>query len=148
MAGRRKRFISLLAAAFVPVVAHGADFLSVAEPAVLYDGPSAKDKARFVIARDTPVEMVVTVGAWVKIRDSEGALAWIEKSSLTPKRTVMVRAERGQVRAAAVDTAPLVFEAERNVVLDLVEVGPPGWVSVKHRGGQSGFVKASQVWGL
>ncbi len=148
MAQRRNLIISLLAAAMLPVVAQGADFLSVAEPAVLYDGPSTKDKPRFVIARDTPVEMVVTVGAWVKIRDNEGALAWIEKASLTPKRTVMIRGERGQVRAAALETAPMVFEAERNVVLDLVEIGPPGWVSVKHRGGQSGFVKASQVWGL
>ena len=124
------------------------DYLSVAEPAVLYDGPSNKAKQRYVVARDTPLEMVLTVGNWTKVRDQEGEMTWIEKSALAPKRTVIVRVDRSQIRAAAVDTAPLVFEAERQVVLDLVEKGPAGWAKVKHRDGQTGFVKAAQVWGL
>jgi len=41
-----------------------------------------------------------------------------------------------------------VFEAERDVVLELVEAVPGGWVKVRHRDGQSGFLKAPQVWGL
>lgn len=148
MTGRRLIGWWLMAVVLAPLPAAALEFLSVAEPTVLYDAPSAKAKPRFVVARDTPLEMVVTVGAWVKVRDLEGDLAWIEKSLLAAKRTLIVRAERGQVRSAAADSASLVFEAERNVVLDLVEVGPPGWAKVKHRDGQSGFVKATQVWGL
>lgn len=148
MAVRRTYRFCLLGALLMPVPALALDFLSVAEPAVLYDAPSNKSKPRFVVARDTPLEMVVTVGAWVKVRDSAGDLAWIEKASLAPKRTVIVRAERAQARAAAVETAPLVFDAERGVVLDLVETGPAGWAQVKHRDGQTGFIKATQVWGL
>jgi SH3-like domain-containing protein len=53
-----------------------------------------------------------------------------------------------QVRATPDDQAPLVFEAERDVVLELVEVVPAGWAKVKHRDGQSGFLRATQVWGL
>ena len=114
----------------------------------MYDAPSNKAKPLYVVLRDTPVEQLVVSGAWVKVRDSEGALVWIEKASLSEKRTVQVRAERAQVRAAVVDTAPLVFEAERRVVLDLVEPASGGWAKVKHRDGQSGFVKVTQVWGL
>jgi SH3-like domain-containing protein len=61
---------------------------------------------------------------------------------------VIVRAERAQVRAAADDKAALVFEAERDVVLELVEAAPGGWVKVRHRDGQGGFLKVPQVWGL
>ena len=37
------------------------EFGSVAEPAVLYDAPSQKAKPLFVIARQTPVEIVVSL---------------------------------------------------------------------------------------
>ena len=141
------RFWSTLAL-LAPASAMALEYLAVAEPAVLYDAPSAKAKPRFVVARDTPLEIVVTVGAWVKVRDVDGDLVWIGKSSLAAKRTVIVRAERSQVRAAADESSALLFEAERRVVLDLMEPGPLGWAKVQHRDGQTGFVKAAQVWGL
>jgi SH3-like domain-containing protein len=147
MAGRRfGLFFALGLLCSAP--AWALDYLSVAQGAAMYDAPSTKAKPLYVVQRDTPVEQLVVSGAWVKVRDSEGALVWLEKSSLSEKRTVLVRAERAQVRAAAADTAPLVFEAERRVVLDLVEPASGGWAKVKHRDGQSGFVKVTQVWGL
>ena len=41
------------------------------------------------------------------------------------------------------------FSADKNVLLELTDATPVsgGWVKVKHRDGQSGFVKASEVWG-
>ena len=52
------------------------------------------------------------------------------------------------VRQAAADNAPLVFQAEQNVLLDLVELTDTGWARVTHRDGQSGFIRINQVWGL
>ncbi len=124
------------------------DYRSVAEATALYDAPSQKAKPLFAIARGTPLELVVTVEGWVKVRDQKGDLAWIEKRLLAEKRTVIVRGDRAQVRAQADDKAPLVFDAEKDVVLDLVEPVAAGWARVKHRDGQQGFVKAAQVWGL
>ena len=124
------------------------DYRSVAEATALYDAPSQKAKPLFAIARGTPLELVVTVEGWVKVRDQKGDLAWIEKRLLAEKRTVIVRGDRAQVRAQADDKAPLVFDAEKDVVLDLVEPAAAGWARVKHRDGQQGFVKAAQVWGL
>jgi SH3-like domain-containing protein len=124
------------------------DYRSVAEATALYDAPSQKAKPLFAIARGTPLELVVTVEGWVKVRDQKGDLAWIEKRLLAEKRTVIVRADRAQVRAQADDKALLVFDAEKDVVLDLVEPAAAGWAKVKHRDGQQGFVKAAQVWGL
>ena len=124
------------------------DYRSVAEAAPAYDAPSAKAKPLFVMHAGTPVELVVSLEGWSKVRDNRGDLVWIEKKQLAEKRNVIVRAERAQVRAAADDKAALVFEAERDVVLELVETVPGGWAKVKHRDGQSGFLKAPQVWGL
>lgn len=152
MSARRIRGPALAAfatfAAALPPTAAALDYYSVAEPAVLFDAPSKQAAPRFVVAAGTPLEAVVVTGPWVKVRDSDGDLAWIEKSALATRRSLLVRVDRAQVREAAADAAPVVFEAERRVVLELVEAGPPGWARVKHRDGQQGFVKAAQVWGL
>ena len=138
--------LTMLAALPLPAVA--LDYLSLAEPAVMYDAPSQKAAPQFVIARHTPVEVVVALESWYKVRDAAGGIAWVEKRQLSPKRTLQVTAPSAQVRAKADVNAALVFEAEKDVVLDLLEVADAGWVKVRHRDGQSGFVRANQVWGL
>ena len=149
MAARRFPALVLgLAALAAASAAHALDFLSLAEAAPAYDAPSAKARPLFVVLAGTPVELVVGLDGWSKVRDSRGELIWIEKKHLTDKRNVIVRVERAQVRAAAEDQAALVFEAERDVVLEFVEAIPGGWVKVRHRDGQSGFLKVPQVWGL
>ena len=151
MASRRfcTLLISLVAlAAALPAPAHALDYRTLAEAAPVYDAPSAKSKPLFVVLAGTPVELVVSLEGWSKVRDNRGDLVWVEKKYLAEKRNVIVRAERAQVRAAAEDKATLVFEAERDVVLELLEAVPGGWVKVRHRDGQIGFLKASQVWGL
>ena len=146
-----RRFTALvvgLAALAAAPAAHALDYLSLAEAAPAYDAPSAKARPLFVVLAGTPVELVVGLDGWSKVRDSRGELVWIEKKHLTDKRNVIVRVDRAQVRAAAEDQAALVFEAERDVVLEFVESVPGGWVKVRHRDGQSGFLKVPQVWGL
>ncbi len=124
------------------------DYRSVESAAVLYDAPSVKGKPLFVIRRFTPVEAVIGLEGWVKVRDAEGGMAWIEKKHLSEQRTVQIAVARAQVRDAADDAAPLAFEAEKGVALELVEVAGGGWARVRHRDGQSGFVRGNQVWGL
>lgn len=138
--------LALGMAAATPALA--LDFRSVIEPALLYDAPSQQAKPLFAIARGTPVESIVTLDAWVKVRDARGDLAWIEKRLLSERRTVIVKGERAQVHAQAEEGTALVFEAGKDVLLDLVEATPGGWAKVKHRDGQQGYIKASQVWGL
>lgn len=116
-------------------------------PAVLYDGPSLRTSKILIISPGTPVEVVSSLEGWVKIRESGGQLAWIESKALGDKRTVVVTAQSAQVRATANETGALVFEAQRGVILELLEPGG-AWIRVKHRDGLAGFVRANQVWGL
>ncbi len=125
-----------------------AEFRSVAEnAAVLYDAPSAKAKKLYVVSHGYPIEVVVVVEGWSKVRDATGELTWIESKQLSDKRTLLVRTPLAQVREAADDNAPVVFEAQQYVVLELQEVASGGWLRVRHRDGQAGFVRVAQVWG-
>jgi len=144
------RAIAVLAGlTFLAAPAWALEFRSVAEAGtVMFDAPSQKAKPLFIIAPGTPVEVVVSLGEWTKVRDATGDLAWIERKSLADKRMLIVAAKSAEVRSQAEAGAPLVFEADKDVLLELVEPGPPGWAKVRHRDGQSGYVRASQVWGL
>ena len=141
------RAVTLLLLAFAGAAA-ALDYRSVAETAVLYNAPSQKARPLFVIAAGTPVESVVTLDAWVKIRDMQGDLAWIERRLLADKRMLQVRPGGAQIRAEPGDAAAVVFAAETDVLLELLEAGPTGWVRVRHRDGQQGFVRIQQVWGI
>lgn len=127
--------------------AHGLEYRSLAAPARLYDAPSASARPVFVIAAGTPVEVVVSLDKWVKVRDPQGDLSWVERQHLSDKRTVIVTAPRAEVRREAAETAPVAFEAAKDVVLDLVEGAPLGWAKVRHRDGAEGFVRRNQIWG-
>ena len=135
---------------------HAAEFKVTGEqPTILYDGPSAKAKPLFLYGRDVPVELIVTVEGWSKVRDASGTIGWIDRKALADRRMLVIRAPLAEVRAAADDAAPLVFRAERDVLLELAEsaISPtttatPGWVKVRHRDGAAGFVRIAQVFGL
>jgi SH3-like domain-containing protein len=138
--------MAALALMAAPVLA--ADFRSIAENGtVLYDAPSLKAKKLFVVARDYPVEVMVSVDQWVKVRDLSGDLTWVERKALSDKRTVVVTAPGAEVRSAPNDKAELVFRAQQGVALDLAEIGTSGWARVRHRDGQAGFVRIGSVWG-
>ncbi|MBI2306818.1 MAG: hypothetical protein HYU78_05895 [Rhodocyclales bacterium] len=147
-----KRLLTILPAGFALLLASAPafaiDYRSVETATVLYDAPSVKGKPLFVIRRHTPVEPVVSLEGWAKVRDADGGLAWIEKKHLSEQRTVQVVADRAQVRREASDEAPLAFETDKGVALELLEAGVGGWAKVRHRDGQSGFVRGNQVWGL
>lgn len=144
-----KRLLPLfMIAAGFHLPANAIEYRTVDSATVLYDAPSQKGSKLFVIRRDTPVEVVVGLEGWSKVRDAEGTLAWIEKKFLSDKRSVIVTAERAEVRQKAEEGAALVFEAEKSVALEYLETAPGGWIKVRHRDGQAGYVRVNQIWGL
>jgi SH3-like domain-containing protein len=124
------------------------EFLSIKDAAVImYDAPSLKADKLYVATRSLPVEAVVKVEGWVKVRDSSGSLAWVEEKQLSEKRYVIVTVPSAEIHQAASSASPLVFRAHQNVVLELLEPAASGWARVKHPDGQAGYVRTTQVWG-
>lgn len=143
------RHALFLLAAACALPAQAVDYRSVEAPvAILFDAPSQKAKRLYLVKAQTPVELVVRLEGWAKVRDAEGTLAWIESRYLGEKRTVVVTAPRADVRQADRPDAPPAFEADKWVVLDLLEPASPGWAKVRHRDGSTGFVRTTQIWGL
>ena len=134
--------------AFAAGAAQAIEFKSVgADPAVAYDAPSAKGRKVFVAPRGMPVETVLSYGDWTKVRDSAGDLFWLESKTLTAKRMLIVKAANAKVHTSPDDGSAPVFSADKGVLLELAEPAASGWLKVRHRDGQSGYVKASDVWG-
>jgi SH3-like domain-containing protein len=125
------------------------EFRSIAENGTpMYDAPSVRAKKLFVASRLYPVEVVINIDAWIKVRDQAGDLSWVEKKALSDKRTVIVTAAVADVRQTANDQAALVFQAQQGVALDIAEPPAGGWIRVRHAEGQSGYIKINQVWGI
>ena len=138
-------FIALASAAGS---AHALNYASVADSsAILYDAPSLKANKIFVVNRYLPLEQVVSLDDWAKVRDSSGSLAWIEKRALSNKRFVAVMAPLAMVHQTADADAPVAFNASQGVALEWLESSGTGWVKVRHPDGMTGYVRASEVWG-
>ena len=146
----RRVTASLLASSALLCIAQAAalDYRSIAVlAAVLYDAPSLKARKLFVLNQGYPVEVFVTLDAWVKVRDASGELAWVEAKNLAAQRVVMVKVARAEVRRAPEENAPIVFVAEQDVLLDVIDTAD-NWAHVKHRDGSTGYIRIIQVWGL
>ena len=141
-------FTSLIGA----VGAAHADFRQTTDNAtVAYEGPSAKATKQFIYSRGTPVEVVVTIEGWVKVRDATGMLAWIERKALGERNNVQVKLPVADIYTAPDAASPILFRADNGVLLQIVTPQPANagaWTQVRHRDGQSGFVRLDSVFGL
>ena len=143
LAGTLLAFSAVMAGA-----AQAIEFRSLTEAAIVYDTPSTEGRRLFILRPGTPVEIVVTLDQWIKVREPSGSLSWIERRVLAKRRTLLVTAERAAIRREARDDAALSFEAARNVVVELIETPTLGWARVRHADGLEGYIRASDVWGL
>ena len=125
------------------------DYRSVNVPAaILYDAPSQQGKKLYLIKAQTPLEVVVRLDGWFKVRDAEGTLAWIESRNLVDRRTLVVTAAKAEIRQADKAEAAVLAELDKWVAVEFLEAASPGWVKVRHREGAIGYIRSTQVWGL
>ena len=144
----RLLYAAVLAVIFASANVAALEFRSITEPAaILYDAPSTKAQKVFILSHGYPVEVVVKLEGWTKIRDDSGEFAWIENNYLSDRHTVMVKVASAEVRYAASEGSPVVFTVEKSVFLEVVDTAM-GWVKVRHHDGAVGFIKVSQLWGL
>ena len=133
----------------VPVIATNIpQFVSIGDkPAIVYDAPSVKAQKIFILARQQPLEMLVKLDKWIKIRDADNTLGWVESGAIDNRRRGQVTAPIADIHSEPNSASSLVFEAQRMVILDITGAAMDGWLPVRHRDGQAGFVRKSQVWG-
>ncbi len=116
-------------------------------PAVMFDVPSQRGRKMYIAPPGMPVEIVLVNGEWSRVRDLSGELSWIESRALTNQRNLIVEVPQVTVRATASESGVAVFTAAKGVLLELAEPITSSWIKVKHRDGETGYLKASEVWG-
>ena len=128
--------------------AQALEFRSIApSKAILFDAPSVEAKKVFILNAGYPVEIIVNLGDWLKVRDAQGGLSWVENKNLSNKRTVLV-ISKTDIKSAEDGASSLVASVDKNVVLELLSPTiKNGWIKVKHRDGVTGYIQSNSVWG-
>ena len=143
------RALAALLALAAALPAAAAEFRSVGDrAAILYDAPSLKADRIFVASRGYPFEVLVKLDQWTKVRDAGGEVAWVENKSLGERRNAVVSVPVADIRALPDAGSAIVFEAYKQVLLEVVELPAGGWVKVRHRDGQEGFARVAHLWGV
>ncbi len=143
------KYLILFAGLALSFSALALDFRSIVPAKVItYDAPSKEASKLYILGGGYPVEVIVNLGDWIKVRDNQGGLSWVESKSLSTKRTVLVLTKT-DIKAAEDAASALVATVEKDVVLELVAGGVNNnWVKVKHRDGVTGFVQVDKLWGF
>jgi len=140
--------VLLIASLATITTAQAADYVSVADNAViLYDAPSLKAKKIFLVNRYLPLEQVVNLNSWVKVRDMSGTLAWIEKKTLSTQRYVVVTVALAPIQQQPDERSTVLVQATQQVALEWLGNTGTGWVKVRQLKGVTGYIRTSKVWG-
>ena len=134
-------------AALLSAHAGALEYRSTGRAAILYDAPSQSATKLAIAGVGVPFEVFVDTADWVKVRDHTGRLAWLEKSALGGKRSVMVMADEALVRQQPQDQAEPSFRAARGVLLEAQGENSVGWIKVRHADGHQGWLRQHEVWG-
>ena len=127
-----------------------AEFRSVAfAKTILYEAPSATTKRVYLVGEGYPLEIIVNLGDWLKVRDPYGTLSWAESKNLQSKRTVIVKVDKANIYKDPESKSALVATIEKDVVVELSDpLIANGWIKVRYQQDLDGYIQTSQVWGI
>jgi len=128
-----------------------ADFISVkAKQAVLFEGPSNTTEKMFIVTEGYPLEVLVSLKDWKKVKDHNGKISWIESKYTHHERTVLILKDNAVIFNQANDKSHKLANVDKFVVLKLNSSMLFGsWAQVKTQiEGLIGFINSKEVWGL
>ena len=107
-------------------------------------------KKCLLLLKDYPLEVLVSLKDWKKVKDHNGKISWIEARNTQDERTVLILKENTVIFNQANDKSHKLANVEKFVVLKLNSAMLIGeWAQVKTQiEGLVGFVNSTEVWGL
>ncbi|MBK6513117.1 MAG: SH3 domain-containing protein [Polyangiaceae bacterium] len=112
--------------------------------------PSETAKLKFSADQFYPVEVLETKNGWAKIRDFEGEEAWVAERLLAKQPSVVISADKANIRSAPNTTSPVVFKVERGEVFKIVDrknLQKSEWIKVIDAKGEGGWIRDDMTWG-
>ena len=101
-----------------------------------------------MLGQGYPVEVIVNLADWIKVRDQQGGLSWIDAKQLSTKRFLLIIPQVAEIKQTPDSGGVVIGRVEKDVVLELFEAPKNGWVKVMHHDGLAGFIQTTAVWGL
>ena len=142
-----RRLLLLAITAVLSTPAWALDFVSTNRAAILYDAPAQQANKVAVVSAGYPLEVLVQLQDWVKVRDATGAIEWIPTGALGVQRTVMVNAPQATVYAQPSAASQALFQVNQGVAFPFL--GQSGaWAQVKLPDGSNGYLPVTALWGL
>lgn len=124
-------------------------FVALADDKVIArTGPGLKYPIKWIYERKRmPVEVVQEFDTWRKIRDIDGAVAWVHQSLLSGARTAIIKGEKGvSLRKDPEEEAPILAYFEPNVTVS-VKSCEGMWCAIES-GGYEGYAQRKFLWGI
>jgi SH3 domain protein len=147
---KKQKWFPLLFFCFINSFAY-ADFMSVnTDQAFLHEAPSGSTKKAFIVTKGYPLEVIVSLKEWKKVKDHEGLINWIKTSDLSSKKTVLNLKDNNSIYLEPSSESPMLAKVNENVTLELLDAKKiDDWVKVYSKVGDiEGFIKATDLWGI
>ena len=137
-----------LGALTVPATALAQSFVSIKNNVVsIRAKPQAKAEVQWELSRGYPLQVSGRQGAWIKVRDYESTLGWVQKSQTSNQGHHVVKARVANLRSQANDKSSIVGKLSQHEVVKTLGKRN-NWVQVQTSGGKQGWVSAPLVWGF
>ena len=122
----------LLLFAFIQPV-FSAEFIAVkTKKSILYEGPSESTSKEFIVTQSYPLQVLVKLKDWIKVRDHEGKISWIKAKDITRDRTVLTLKNNVILFYKPSYSSVKLADISVNVALRLVSpLNTDGWIEVK-----------------
>ena len=120
------------------------------DQAFLHEAPSGSTKKAFIVTKGYPLEVIVSLKEWKKVKDHEGLINWIKTSDLSSKRTVLNLKGDNSIYLEPSSASPILAKVNENVTLELLDAKKiDDWVKVYSKVSDiEGFIKATDLWGI
>ena len=128
-----------------------ADFVSIStKKAILYEGPSDATDKEYIITEGYPLLVMVKLKDWLKVKDHEGKISWINVSDTAKQRMVMTLKKNVNLFYKPTINSVHLATVDEFVTLKLLSsYDSNGWIEVKTLTGYiEGYVRKEDVWGF
>ena len=147
---KKQKWLPLLFLCFISSFSY-AEYMSVnADQAFLHEAPSDSTKKSYIVTKGYPLEVIVSLKEWKKVKDHKGLINWIKTSDLSSKRTVLNLKDNNSIYLEPSTVSPMLAKVNENVTLELLDPKKiDDWVKVYSKVGDiEGFIKATDLWGI
>ncbi len=145
MTGKRLISVAALLALVVPSICYAGTLVYVEKTARFRAGPGTNYQILWEAPKYTPLEYLARYGKWYAVRDRDGDVGWVHKTSLGKGRAAIITVKKANVRKEPNVESIVKFTVEERYLFKVLE-DKNGWLKVVDIDGDQGWIPAKLLW--